>query len=117
MGESMSGRLADLVAHSGAVVLLQSSSHVYHFSARLKPWVHFVPVAHSLSDIIEKVEWLVQHDDLARQIAQNAENFGKSYLRLEDYFCYAADALHTIAEIENKSDVLVGFTPKRIQLG
>jgi hypothetical protein len=37
------------------VVLLQSSSFSYHFSARLQPWVHYVPLASSMADIIDKV--------------------------------------------------------------
>lgn len=34
-------RLPVLLAHSGAVILLQETDFVYHFSARLKPWVHY----------------------------------------------------------------------------
>jgi len=30
-----------------------------------------------MSDATEKIEWLIEHDDMAKQIAQNAMNFGK----------------------------------------
>ena len=53
--QSSSGRLAGLLAHSGAVVLLQMSTFAYHFSARLVPWVHYVPLSYSMSDVIDKV--------------------------------------------------------------
>ena len=49
------GRLAHILAHSGAVVLLHKSAFFYHFSARLRPWVHYVPLAFSAADLIEKV--------------------------------------------------------------
>ena len=70
------GRLAQLIAHSGAVILLQDVGYNYHFSTRLQPWVHFVPLTYSMSDATEKIEWLIEHDDMARQIARNAINFG-----------------------------------------
>ena len=111
---STSGRLAGLIAHSGAVVLLQSSSFSYHFTARLVPWVHFVPISYSAADLIAKVQWLHDNDDKAQQIARNAANFGKSYLRLEDYFCYTASALKLISDLEQNTTALEGFTPHLI---
>ena len=52
------GRLAGLLAHSGAVVLLQEKGFSYHFSARLQPWVHYVPLSYSMADLIDKVNIL-----------------------------------------------------------
>lgn len=98
-GKSTSGRLADLLAHSGAVILLQESPFRWHFSARLQPWVHYVPVSYSAADLARKVAWLQSHDKEAQQLAENARNFGRSYLRLEDYLCYAAHAMEAVAEV------------------
>ncbi len=106
-----SGRLASYLAHSGSVVLLQQSEFNYHFSARLKPWVHYVPISYSTADVISKIEWLKAHDDMAQRIAENARNFGRSYLRLEDYYCYISTALYTIGALEKDSDVLEPFDP------
>ena len=47
-GQALADRLAGLLAHSGAVILLQESKFIYHFSPFLKPWVHYVPVSYSL---------------------------------------------------------------------
>ena len=104
--DSTSGRLAHLLAHSGAVILLQTTNFRYHFSARLIPWVHYVPLSYSSADLIEKIEWLQRHDDLAQQIAENGRNFGKSYLRFEDYFCYVGAALQLVARLEKGSNVI-----------
>ena len=101
-GNSISERLNYFLAHSGAVLMLQETDLQYHFSARLKPWVHYVPLSYTAADIVEKVKWLQEHDDLARQIAKNGWNFGQSYLRLEDYYCYAATALHEISQVESE---------------
>ena len=104
--DSTSGRLAHLLAHSGAVILLQSTNFRYHFSARLIPWVHYVPLSYSSGDLIEKIEWLQSHDHLAQQIAENGKNFGKSYLRMEDYLCYVGAALQLVARLEQGTDVI-----------
>jgi len=39
------------------------------FYDELVPWEHYVPVAHDLSDLFEKIDWLREHDDEARKIS------------------------------------------------
>ncbi len=104
-------RLAHLLAHSGAVILMQQHSYEYHFSARLKPWVHYVPLTFSTADVIKKLDWLKKHDHMAYRIAKNARIFGMSYLRMEDYLCYDATLLQTLAGIMNTTDATVPFDP------
>ncbi len=98
-GMSSSERLATFLAHSGAVILLQETDILYHFTPRIKPWIHYVPLSYTASDIIEKIEWLKAHDSMAREIARNGYVFGKNYLRLEDYYCYAAQALYAFSKV------------------
>ena len=69
------------------------------------PWVHYVPLSFSGVDLIEKVEWLRRHDHLAQRLAENAKNFGKSFLRVEDYLCYAGAALTLVAHLEAGSNI------------
>jgi len=76
------------------------------------PWVHYVPLAYNMADLIDKVEWLRSNDDMAQTLAQNAANFGKSYLRLEDYFCYAAKAMQVLAQLQRGSDALEPSDPQ-----
>lgn len=116
-GQSTSGRLATFFAHSGAVVLMQETDLVYHFSPRLKPWIHYVPLSYSAADIVEKIQWLKSHDDMARQIAKNGYAFGRSFLRLEDYYCYAAAALEAASRTSElsafKADKPILLPPSR----
>eukprot|EP01033_Poteriospumella_lacustris_P005111 gene5111-3651_t len=112
-GEATSGRLAELLAHSGAVILLQESSLRYHFSARLIPWVHYVPLSYSSADLVRKVRWLREHDDLAQQLAANARAFARSYLRIEDYYCYALHAMEAVASGMG-DDADDGFSPREV---
>lgn len=110
-GRSNADRLSRFLADTGSVVLMQQSPYKYHFSSRLKPWVHYVPISYSTTDIIEKLEWLRENDHIGRKIAQNAKNFGLSYLRFEDTLCYAATALHHLSVLVNGTDALETFDP------
>ena len=94
-----SDRLENMIAYSGSVILLQESDWSYHFSSKLKPWVHYVPISYSTSDLTDKVDWLIANDHLAQRIAQNAANFGKSHLRLEDSYCYLAAAIKSVENV------------------
>jgi len=44
----------------------------------LRPWVNFVPAAPDMSDLIEKVEWLRDHDDRARRIGERGLELAES---------------------------------------
>lgn len=110
-GSGSSGRLSTFLSRSGAVILLQQTDYLYHFSMRLIPWVHYVPITFTAADVISKVLWLQEHDNLARQIAINGRAFADSYLRLEDYYCYVSSALKAFAEVANKS-ALEPFNPQ-----
>ncbi|KAJ1402690.1 hypothetical protein B484DRAFT_457715 [Ochromonadaceae sp. CCMP2298] len=111
---STSSRLLTVLAHCNCVVLLMGSHLHYHITPRLKPWVHYVPLSSIGTDAVSKVTWLRKNDQIAQRIAQNGHNFGKSYLRIEDYYCYAATAFETLAALMEGSDVLEPFDKRKI---
>jgi len=96
------------------VILLQRSEFEYHFSARLQPWVHYVPLSHSTADVVAKLRWLRSHDALAWRIAENAANFARSHLRLEDHYCYLAHLLKALGRVQANSSSLKPFHPQAI---
>ena len=49
----------------------------YWFKKFLVPMKHYVPIEYDLSDLEEKLEWLVTNDDKAREIAENAMKFSQ----------------------------------------
>lgn len=114
-GRSSTERLLSILPHSGAVILLQTSDVEYYFSNRLKPWVHYVPIAYNAADLIKKILWLQEHDEFAYRIARNAKIFGKSFMRLEDYYCWVAAVLKSLGELFNGTDALIPFDPVRIE--
>lgn len=58
---------------SGSVVLKVASPSNFKqwYYDELIPWVNFVPVKSDMSDLVEKVQWLLEHDEEARQIGEN----------------------------------------------
>ena len=56
---------------TGAVPIMISNKY-YWFKSVLVPFVNYVPVEYDLSDLEEKIQWLVDHDEEARKIAENA---------------------------------------------
>lgn len=58
---------------SGSVpIMITHPDNQYWFKKYLRPMVDYVPVAYDLSDLQEKIAWLVEHDAEAEQIAKNA---------------------------------------------
>jgi hypothetical protein len=57
---------------TGSPVLKVASPFGYRqwYYDRLQPWVNFVPVETDMSDLVEKVAWLRDHDDAARKIGE-----------------------------------------------
>jgi hypothetical protein len=53
-------------------VLKVDSQHGYRqwYYSQLVPWVHYIPIAADMSDLIEKVQWVTSHDDEACRIGQ-----------------------------------------------
>ncbi len=62
---------------SGGAVLKVASQNGYcqWYYDKLVPWVHYIPIAADMSDLIEKVEWITGHDDQARRIGQAGRAF------------------------------------------
>ena len=56
---------------SGAVPILVSNCDFW-FRPYLVPYENYVPVSYDLSDLVEKIDWLLAHDADAERIAQGA---------------------------------------------
>lgn len=63
---------------SGSVpVLITHPGNNWWFKNLLKPMENYVPIQYDLSDLEEKIEWLVGHDVEAHRIAENALKFSE----------------------------------------
>jgi len=66
---------------SGSVPLVITHPETTRWmDTELHPMVNYVPVKYDLSDLVEKIQWLVSHDEDARRIAQNALDMSRRVL-------------------------------------
>lgn len=80
-------RLPYLLA-GDSVVLKQDSIYYEHFYNDLKPWEHYVPFKRDLSDLLEKIQWVKNHDEEAKKIAKAGQEFARNSLMGDTIFCY-----------------------------
>lgn len=82
-------RLPYLLA-GDSVVLKQDSPYFEHFYRDLIPDVHYVPFKRDLSDLIDKIKWLIDNDEEAQKISLQGRQFARENLMPKDIFCYYA---------------------------
>lgn len=63
--------------YSNSVVFKVCSHFEQWYYARIKPWVHYVPVMQDLSDLEEKFRWALDHDDECLRIARSGREFAE----------------------------------------
>jgi len=58
---------------SQSVVLMPIPKHTsWAMEELLEPWVHYIPLNENATDVEEKMQWVVDNDDLARAIAERS---------------------------------------------
>ncbi len=79
---------------TGSTVLKVASPEGFRqwYYDRLEPWRNFVPVAADMSDLVDKVRWLLAHDNEAREI-------GRRGRELADRMTYEAEIGHGVQTI------------------
>jgi hypothetical protein len=63
-----------------SVVIKPDSENIQWYYHTLKPNIHYLPVRENLEDLTEKVEFLKNNDQIAKQIAKNGREFAVSNL-------------------------------------
>ena len=60
--------------YSNSVVLTQTPTKTsWAMEELLEPWVHYIPLADDLSDVEDKMQWILDHDDEAQKIAHRGQ--------------------------------------------
>ena len=65
---------------SNSVVLKQSSDAVQWFYGALRPYEHYLPVNSDMSNLIDVIQWAIDHDDEALAISHRAQEFARDNL-------------------------------------
>jgi len=94
-GWSNSWSLLDKLISGSCILKVASPSGFRQwFYDKLEPWKHYVPVTADLSDLDAAMDWALNHEDEAEQIAQAAQDVAAT-IRLEPDLQVAARAIST----------------------
>jgi Glycosyl transferase family 90 len=60
--------------YSNSVVMTQPSTYTsWAMEELLDPWVHYIPLNDDLSDVEEKMQWVIDNDEEASKIAHRGK--------------------------------------------
>lgn len=88
-GTVASYRMPYLLA-GDSVVFKQESEYYQHFYNDLKPWVHYIPFKHDLSDLVDKIKLAKINDESTKEIADNGKKYARENFHPQAIFCYHA---------------------------
>ena len=84
---------------SNSVVLMAPPTKMtYALENLLEQWVHYVPLASDFSDLEEKVDWVLSHEQEAQRIAQRSRQFIHDMFFHPDAQSDSNAILHEIAD-------------------
>jgi hypothetical protein len=69
---------------TGSLILRVDSQYTSWVDHLIKPNKHYIMIRPDLSDLVEKIQWCIRHDNKSREIAKNGYEFAKNALQ-QDY--------------------------------
>ena len=83
---------------------LQTTVFDEYFGDWLQPFVHFIPVLPDLSDLIDKLEWAISHDQEAHRIQEAGRQMAERVLTDRQNDCYFYAVLLEYARLQHMGD-------------
>ncbi|KAF7377994.1 SPX domain-containing protein [Mycena sanguinolenta] len=85
-GNGWSSRFKRLM-NSGSLIF-KATTYPEWFTDRLAPWVHYVPIQNSYSDLLDGLVFFRAHDKAAERIAAAGREWSRRFWRKEDMVAY-----------------------------
>ena len=89
------------ILSTNCVLLKQDTLKVEWFDYALKPYVHYYPVKRDLSNLLEVIDYLEQHQEEAQEIIQNANKFVREHFTRERITEAAKRVFRDYARVQN----------------
>ena len=109
-GNAATGTRVPWIMFSNSVLVKQESQKIQWFYSALKPYVHYVPINHRLTDIFEQIEWMKNHDQELQKISANAQNFVQNNLRPEHIDSHIIILLNEYVKIQRDQKIIPTLT-------
>ncbi|KIJ63849.1 glycosyltransferase family 90 protein [Hydnomerulius pinastri MD-312] len=98
-GNGWSSRFKRLI--TGNALIFKATIYPEWFAPRIAPWVHYVPIQLSYSDLHDAVAFFRAHDDLAAKIASAGKRWSQEFWRKEDMGAYLYRLLLEYARVSS----------------
>jgi hypothetical protein len=82
---------------------LQATVFEEYFNDWLRPFEHYIPVLPDLSDLVEKIEWAINHDAEARMIQERGREISQRLMTDAQNDCYFSAVLLEWARLQEIS--------------
>ncbi len=92
--------------YSGSTVLKVNSEYTQWYYKELIPGVHYVPVKEDLSDLVDQLLNLKNHEDYAQEIALNSVKFAREHISYEAMLLYLKELLFAYSDLTLKKEIL-----------
>ncbi|CAG2159653.1 unnamed protein product [Oppiella nova] len=89
-----------------SVVLNADSDWIEFFYPQLKPWIHFVPIANNMNDLVSKIEFLEANHEIGRNIAEKGFDFIWHHLTNDSVQCYWKELLDRYSKLLKYKPIL-----------
>jgi len=83
----------------GSTILMVEGKYKLWFEQWLIEGVHYIRIKEDLSNLKEKIEWCINHDDECKKIAENSVKFFNDKLTLEPIYDYMVDTINLLNNI------------------
>ena len=101
----------------GSVILLVDSDYKLWFQDKLKEDEHYILIAKDLSNLEEKINWCIEHEEKCTQIAKNALDFYNQYLSKEGTYNYFENLITDMSKLrkpppkmsDNKLNIIAAY--------
>lgn len=99
---------------SGSLSLKQESDEVQYFYGALQPYVHYLPIKNDMSDLLEKIEWAITHDDECHAMAEKARAFALQNLMPNQIYSYLYWVLERYASLQTFDRLEIDSSWKKV---
>lgn len=82
-----------------AVILKQEVECGEFYDDALRPWVHYVPISYTFSNLTQAMQWALSHPAELRTIRRNARKYARSILMPRHVVAYAQQLLQRYAAL------------------
>ena len=110
-GNTCTWRRVPWIMLSSSVLIKQETAKMEWFYSSLKPYIHYIPVNESLTNLFSQLEWMKSHDAESQQISHNASNFVQNNLMPEHIDAHAAIILNEYHKLQKDEKIVATLPP------